>query len=754
MTINTLNRRQFIAGTGALTVYLALPGVRANAAIATQASRLALKPDQLSTYISINQDGSAVGWVGKIDMGQGTDIGWIKMIAEELDLPPERVSMVQGHTDVTVDQGGASGSTGIWKAGAALRNAAAEARRVLVEMAAEKLGAPAERLTVVDGVVSDKSDPAKKVGYGELIGGRHFDIELEWNHEFGNELLVKGKAKLKSPSEFKTVGKAGTRRRDVPQKVLGTHDYMVDVKVPGMLHGRIIRPPVAGAVPIAIDESSVKDIPGVQVVWQKAFIGLVAPKEWDAIKAAKALKVTWSEVKPPFAGNASLYDHIRAAPVAKKDEETKVGDVEQAFAKAAKVVEATYEWPFHSHAPMAPACGVADVRDSEAFVWTGSQKPHHCREGVSKMLGLHEEKVHVTSVTGPGSYGRNDAGDVTMDAVVLSRAVGRPVRVQGMRHEGHGWDPKAPASIHISRAAVDREGKVTAWYFETKAFSRREFFRDEGSPERTLAGQLLDWPLKPVWLFGLPGESYGFAARQKVSTTIPPLLDRASPLRSSHMRDPGGPQMHYAVESFMDELALATNMDPVAFRLRYLENPRDKAVIMAAAEKANWQPRVGARKQANGNILTGQGIAYAVRGETRVAVIAEVEVDRTTAAVWARRFVVAHDCGQIIAPDLLRLTIEGNIVQTSSRALKEEVMFDQKNVTSVDWETYPIIDIKDAPETIDIILIDHPEIPPGGAGESASRPTPAALANAIFDATGIRLRQAPFTPARLKAGLA
>jgi CO/xanthine dehydrogenase Mo-binding subunit len=403
---------------------------------------------------------------------------------------------------------------------------------------------------------------------------------------------------------------------------------------------------------------------------------------------------------------------------------------------------------------MAPACGVADVRDGEATIWTGSQKPHHCREGIAKMLGFPEEKVHVISMTGPGSYGRNDAGDATMDATVLSKAVGKPVRIQGMRHEGHGWDPKAPASIHISRAALDRDGKVTGWYFETKAFSRREFFRDEGSPERTLAGQLLDWPLKPVWLFGLPGETYGFAARRKVSTTIPPLLDRASPLRSSHMRDPGGPQMHFAVESFMDEVALATNMDPVAFRLRYLENPRDKAVIMAAAEKANWQPRVGPRKQANGNILTGQGIAYAVRGETRVAVIAEVEVDRTTAKVWARRFFVAHDCGQIIAPDLLRLTIEGNIVQTTSRALKEEVMFDQSNVTSVDWLSYPIVDIKDAPEAIEIILIDHPEIPPGGAGESASRPTPAALANAIFDATGIRLRQAPFTPERLKSGLA
>jgi nicotinate dehydrogenase subunit B len=749
-----LNRRHLLAGAGALTVSMALPGTKADAAIATQPSRLALKPDQLATYISINQDGSAVGWVGKIDMGQGTDIGWIKMIAEELDLPPERVSMVQGHTDLTADQGGASGSTGIWKAGAAMRNAAAEARRVLVEMAAEKLGVPAERLTVTDGTVSDKNDASKKVTYGELIGGRHFDVQMEWNHEFGNELLVKGRATPKSPSEYKTVGKPGTRRRDIPPKVLGKLEYMVDVKVPGMLHGRVIRPAVAGAVPIAVDEASVKDIPGVQVVWQKGFIGLVAAREWDAIRAAKQLKITWSDVKPPFSGNAGLYDHIRNAKVAKKDEEENHGNVDAAFANAAKVVEASYEWPFHSHAPMAPACGVADVRNGEATVWTGSQKPHHCREGVAKMLDLHEEKVKVVSMTGPGSYGRNDAGDTTMDAVVLSKAVGKPVRVQGMRHEGHGWDPKSPASIHTSRAAIDKDGNVTAWQFETKAFSRREFFRDEGSPERTLAGQLLDWPLKPVWLFGLPGESYNFESRRKVSTTIPPLLERASPLRSSHMRDPGGPQTHFAVESFMDEVALATNMDPVAFRLRYLENPRDKAVIMAAAEKAKWQPRVGARKQANGDILSGQGIAYAVRGVARVAVIAEVEVNRNTAKVWARRFFVAHDCGQIIAPDLLRLTIEGNIVQTTSRSLYEEVMFDQSNVTSVDWLTYPILDMKDAPESIEIILIDHPEVPPGGAGESSSRPTAAALANAIFDATGIRLRQAPFTPARLKAGLA
>ena len=295
-----INRRDFLAGSGALVVSITLPGVPARAATTTQASRHALKPDQLSSYISINQDGSAVGWVGKVDMGQGTDIGWIKIIAEELDLHPDRVSMVQGNTEDTVDQGGASGSTGVWRAGAALRNAAAEARRSLIEMAAAKLGVAADQLTVNDGIVSDKANPGAKVSYGELIGGRHFDVQLEWNKHFGNELLVKGKAKPKSPSEYKIIGKPGTRRRDIAPKLFGTAESMVDVKVPGMLHGRMIRPPVAGAVPVAVDESSVKDIPGVKVVWQKGFIGLVAPKQWDAIRAAQKLKVTWSDVSRHF----------------------------------------------------------------------------------------------------------------------------------------------------------------------------------------------------------------------------------------------------------------------------------------------------------------------------------------------------------------------------------------------------------------------------------------------------------------------
>src|SRR5262245_16949560 len=334
MTIN-LNRREALAGAGALVVSVALPGV---ATASTLAARLPLKPEQLATYISVNADGSAVAWIGKVDMGQGTNIGWLIMVAEELDLASDRVSIEEGHTDVTVNQGGASGSTGLAKGGMALRHAAAEARRVLIEMAAERLSVPVERLSVANGGISDKTDASKKVTYGELIGGRHFDVTLEWNKHYGNDLEVKGKAKPKAANEYKLIGKGGVRRRDVAPKVLGTLEYMVDVKVPGMLHGRMIRPPVAGAVPTAVEESSVKDIPGVQVVWKQGFLGVVAPKEWDAIRAAEKLKVTWSDAKPPFPNQAAIYDHIRKSSVVKRDVEQTVGDVDAVFATAANVV--------------------------------------------------------------------------------------------------------------------------------------------------------------------------------------------------------------------------------------------------------------------------------------------------------------------------------------------------------------------------------------------------------------------------------
>jgi len=400
---------------------------------------------------------------------------------------------------------------------------------------------------------------------------------------------------------------------------------------------------------------------------------------------------------------------------------------------------------------MGPGCGVVAIEGDKVMVWTGSPKPHFCRDGVAAILGVPPERVHGVSMAGSGAYGRNDAGDACMEAAVLARAVGKPVRVQYMREQGTGWDPKGPASIHRARAAIDAAGNVIAYEFVSKGFSRIDVNTNESKPWDTIAGQLLDVPLQSGDGFGVPAESYVFDNKRVAWETIAPLLDRASPLRSAHLRDPVGPQIHFASESFMDEVAAALNMDAVEFRLRYVKEPRDLAVIKAAAERAGWEPRPSPQRQRLGDKLRGRGIAYAQRSATRVAVVAEVEVERSSGKIWARKFTVAHDCGQIINPDGLRYTIEGNVVQGISRALLEEVKFNDKTVTSVDWESYPILDITETPDEIDVVLINHPEIAPSGAGEPSSRPMAAAIANAVFDATGVRLRRVPFTPDRVRA---
>jgi CO/xanthine dehydrogenase Mo-binding subunit len=340
-----------------------------------------------------------------------------------------------------------------------------------------------------------------------------------------------------------------------------------------------------------------------------------------------------------------------------------------------------------------------------------------------------------------------------MDAAVLAKAVGKPVRVQYTREQGTGWDPKGPASVHRARAAIDIRGNVGAYEFVSKGFSRIDVNTNGGTPWDTLAGQVRGVELKSGDGFGVPAESYHFNNKRLAWETIAPLLDRASPLRSAHLRDPVGPQIHFASESFMDELAAALNLDPIEFRLRHLKDPRDIAVIKAAAEKAGWQSRPSPRRDQTGNKVSGRGMAYAQRNGTRVAVIAEVDVDRATGKIWARKFTVGHDCGQIINPDGLRHTIEGNIVQGVSRTLWEEVKFDSQNVTSIDWMTYPILDITETPESIEVVAINHPELPPTGAGEPSIRPLAAAIANAIFDATGVRIRRVPFSPDRVKQAL-
>jgi CO/xanthine dehydrogenase Mo-binding subunit len=754
--VKNFSRRTLLKAGGALVISIGGPAsfdaARAAADTTAVAAKPPLMPDQLSSYITVNADGTVSAYFGKMDMGQGLSVAIKQMIAEELDVPYASMKIFIGDTDNSLNQGGASGSTGVMEGGKQMRMAAAEARRVLVDMAAEKLSVPAGQLTVKDGVVSASGDASKKVSYADLIGGKFFNVHLDWNGKYGNPLYAPGKAKPKDPKDYTIVGKP-IPRDDIAGKVFAQTDFAMDIKVPGMVHGRMIRPAVAGAVPVKVDESSIKDIPGAKVVWDKGFLGVVADREWDAIKAARALKIEWSDASPPFPDQPALYDHIRKAQTRKREVGKHIGDVDAAFKTAAKVIEAEYEWPFQSHARMGPGCALVDIKDGQVTCWSGTQKSHFVQMGVAAILGMPKENVHVIWTTGPGSYGRSDADDATADAAVLAKAVGKPVRVQYMRDQGTGWDPKAPASIHTARAALDAAGNVIAYDYLSKGFSRVDVDTNGSQPRDTLAGQDLGVALKSGDGFGFPGDSYSFPNKRTAWETIAPLLDRASPLRTAHMRDPVGPQIHFASESFIDELAAALKVDPVEFRLRYARDPRDIAVIKAAAEKSGWQSRPSPRNDQRGDKVSGRGIAYVQRGPTRVAVVAEVDVDRSTGKIWGRKFTVAHDCGQIINPDGLHHAIENNIVQATSRTLWEEVRFDTRNVTSVDWRTYPILDMTEAPAEIDIVMIDHPEIAPTGAGEAASRPVPGAIANAVFDATGVRIRRAPLSPANVKSAL-
>ncbi|MDB5689841.1 MAG: molybdopterin binding aldehyde oxidase and xanthine dehydrogenase [Sphingomonas bacterium] len=749
ISASPLSRRALLRTAGALVVSVSMP----TGAFAVAAPRKpALLPTELDSWIAVGADGRVTAYFGKMDMGQGVDVAMAQFVAEELDISVSRVDVVYGDTALTCDQGGASGSTGVQRGGPALRAAAAEARQQLVTRAAGRLGVAPEALQVKDGTVFVAASPGKSVTYAELVGGTYFESGIEWNKAYGNSLNIGGKAPLKPRDTYEVVGRS-VPRSDVPGKVMGTLDFVTDVKLPGMLHGRMVRPAVAGASVVAIDDRELAQL-GARVVRRKDLVGVVADTEWGAVRAAEALKVTWSKVGGAFPDQDALYDHIRAATPIKTVDEVKVGDVAAVWPTAARIVEAEYEWPFQSHACMAPACSVVDVRPDGIRAFTASQKPHAVRDCLAGYFGRPLDSVHVTGMPGPGAYGRNDAGDAAIDAAILSAATGRPVRVQGMRAEGHGWDPKGPASIHRMRAGLDTDGRIVAYEVVSKGFSRADISPREGDMTATLAGQFMGLGTKPEQTFGVPAESYGFPNKRLGWETIPALLDVASPLRTTHLRDPVGPQIHFASESFIDELAAASGEDPIAFRLRYLKAPRDIAVLQAVADRMRWKPgKPGTRRRVEGDILIGQGVAYAHRGETVVAMGAEVEVNRVTGRIWARRFVVAHDCGMVINPDGLKLVIEGNVVQGVSRACLEEVKFDRDNVTSTDWETYPILDIKDAPETVDVILLSDTAIEPSGAGEASTRIVAAAIANAVFDATGVRMRRAPMTAARLLAML-
>ncbi len=540
-------------------------------------------------------------------------------------------------------------------------------------------------------------------------------------------------------------------RIDIPDKATGRFAYIVDVRVPGMLHGRVIRPTPPGAKLLSVDGA--QHLPGVRVVRKDNFLGVVAETEWAAIQAARNLKVTWSSSGISWPATADLYKAMWAMPARQRRVLAQAGDVDAALASASRTMEARYEWPFISHAMMGPSCAVADVRNGQATIWSSTQKPHQIREGLADLLHLPMDKVRVIWVEGAGSYGRPGTDDAVADATLLSQAVGRPVRIQWMRADETGWDPKGPPIVASVRAGLNDRGEVVAWDYVARDFTGRGVSPQPVRATTFLAGHLMGLPADNIDEPPVLQESYTFANKRKVGEVVP-WPQEGSPLRTSYLRAPGQVGTTFAAESFIDEVAAAVRVDPVEFRLRYLREPRAVAVVQAAAKQAGWVSRPSPRPNlSRAGLTTGRGMAYTPRANTQLATVAEVEVNQATGQVHVARLVIAHDCGLIINPDALRGTIEANLIQSMSWALKEEVQWDRSGVTSVDWQSYPILRMPEAPDKIEVVLINRPDLPPYGAGEPACVATAPAIANAIFDATGVRLRTAPFTAERVKAAL-
>ena len=731
-----ITRRQFLKATGSIVVAFGLPvDLRAQSAPALRTSGGPLAPNQLDSWLTIRQDGMVTVMTGKVELGTGVSTALRQIVAEELDYPFEKISWIQGDTANTVDQAPTFGSQTIKRGGGQLRQAAAEAKATLLSLASARLGVPTEQLIVAQGVISDPGNPKKKVSYANLIGGQRFNRD------------VTGKLRPKSTTTYNIVGKP-VRRVDVPFKVTATHIYMQDLRIPGMLHGRPIRPPAFGAKLIALDESSVNDVPGlVKVVVKGNFVGVVCEREEQAIRAARNLKVAWegSQLLPPM---SELHAALRRIP-SNDRASANTGDVDGTLAEATKTLNSTYHWPFQLHASIGPSCGLAHVKDGEVTIWSGTQGAHQLRPTIAQLLGISAANVRVVFVEASGCYGHNGADDAAGDAALLSQAVGKPVRVQWMRHDEHAWEPLGPAMVMDVRGAVDSQGNVTAWDYQV--WTPTHSSRPNASGGSLLAGSLAGISAGKANQSGADrnaNHTYDFQNNRVIVHWL-----NSSPIRASALRGLGSPQNTFANESFIDELATGAGVDPLDFRLRHLNDPRAKAVLEAAAKRAGWANRPSPQKGGPGETTrSGRGIAFVQydRTEAYVAAVAEVEVNQADGQVRVKRVVVAHDCGLIINPDGLRNQIEGNVIQATSRTLKEEVKFDPSMVTSLDWTSYSILRFSEIPEVV-VELINRPDHPAVGAGEATTSAIPAAIANAIFDATSARLRTIPFTPDRVKA---
>ena len=770
----TPSRRDFLKSSGLLVVSFSAMSVAhadplaADAAQDAQGAGPYPDPDfrQLDAWIVVREDNTATFYVGKTDLGQGTGTAFRQIMSDELDIAYDRTSLVMGSTDVTVDQGGSGGSDALQTDGWPMRRVAAEARRVLLGLASQRFGVPVGQLAVSEGVVSVEADPARRISYGELIGGKRFNVTLTGN----NANATTGAARLKTVQEFTIVGQS-PQRYDIPPKVDGSLKWAVDVKLPGMVHARNVKPPVAGATLVSIDESSVRDVPGfVKVVSKGNYVAVVCEREEQAIRAARQLKVDWRKPESaPFPTSDNLFRYMRGAAPTFSREPTVAGNPDAALGGAATVIEADYDVPFQGHTSLGPAHATADPSNDQLTIYSNDMKSYGLRNGVAQFLQMPRDRVRVVWMEGSQAYGRTAADDAGFEAAFLARELGRPVRVQWMRQEETAWDTKGPAYAIRMRGGLDAQGNLVAVEYDGRAADHNHLGYNEHDTVliAQLAGMRRSTPARGR--ASTPSDMYVIPNRRTAGHVVGLPLVWETPLRTGNLRDPDGPQVTFASESFIDELASAAHADPLEFRLRLLtastdddsgfKRARSIAVVKAAAQAYGWDARPSPKPRGGGNILAGRGIAYAYRNQTVVAQIAEVEVNRATGHVWVKRLVCAHDCGLIVNPEALRRTIEGGMLHSLSRALHEEVTFDAEKVTSVDWVSHPTLTHADTPATIDVLLVngdpnpDRPDLPHYGAGETVCKPTLAAVANAIYDATGVRLRRVPFRDARVRDAL-
>jgi CO/xanthine dehydrogenase Mo-binding subunit len=738
----SFSRRNLLKAGGAMIIGFSLTGAPPASAPALAArGDVAGPPDPsaLDTWIAVHSDNTATIYFGKCELGQGNTTGMLQIAGEELDLDMSQLSAVRLDTHVTPDQGATSSSSSIERGGPQLRAAAAEARQALLLRASQRFGVQIGSLVVNRGVISIEGDASRSVSYGQLLGDKPFAIKLT------------GTAPRKQATEYKLVGTRAPRV-DMPDKVAGKYMYMQYVRVPDMLHGRVVRPrgqrAYGSRVKVAsLDERSIANIPGARVVRRGDFIGVVADREWDAIKAARQLDVTWAD-NLPLPDLDKLPELMRAT----KSIDTvvvNIGDPDSAFAQAAHVASASYFSPYQAHAVFGPNCSIADVQADSALVMSSTQDIYASRRMLATLLGMSVERVRVQYYEGSGTFGHSCYEDAPQAAAILSQEVGRPVRVQFMRWDELGWDNYGPAQLADVRAAIDADGNIIAYTYDGW---QHGWHVNETSTELAMLSpptERAEGSFSIVVNRISTGSMYRVPNRRVVSHAIPML----GMLKGSPLRSPLDMALSFASEQTIDDLAHAAKMDPLEFRRKNMGDTRWFGVLDAAAKAAGWTPRPSASHLSNDEAVAGRGIAVGTHHVSYGAAVAEVEINKRTGQIVAKHLYGALDCGLTVNPSLVENQIVGMMIQATSRMLKEQVTFDNTGVTSTDWDGYPVLRFAEHPACTPVV-VQRINTPSTGAGEEVMGAAGAAIANAFFDATGVRLRRYPLTPERVRAALA